>query len=141
MSPFGHYYLKEVCNLPEEEPHQPDTRFFLAAERTFLSWTRTGVAVIAIGFVVAKFTLFLDELAQVKGLRTVHPSTASIYLGALITFLGGVLIFLAAFRFLRQRQNLVNKKAFHPSPTLDLALAGSLVLVALLLMVYLLRSV
>jgi putative membrane protein len=30
-----------------------------ANERTFLAWVRTGVAVIAFGFVIEKFDLFL----------------------------------------------------------------------------------
>jgi putative membrane protein len=122
-------------------PPRPDARFFFAAERTFLSWVRTGVAVMAIGFVVAKFTLFLDELANVRGLRGVHPSGAALFLGAVITALGGILIFVAAYRFLRQRQALISTKDLRPSATLDLALAGLLVLIAFLLLVYLLRSV
>ena len=33
-----------------------------ANERTFLAWVRTGVAVIAFGFVIEKFNLFLLSL-------------------------------------------------------------------------------
>jgi putative membrane protein len=35
-----------------------------ANERTFLAWVRTGIAVIAFGFVVEKFNLFVRTLAQ-----------------------------------------------------------------------------
>ncbi len=35
-----------------------------ANERTFLAWVRTGIAVIAFGFVVEKFNLFLDAIAR-----------------------------------------------------------------------------
>ena len=35
-----------------------------ANERTFLSWVRTGIAVIAFGFVVEKFNLFMLTLAR-----------------------------------------------------------------------------
>jgi putative membrane protein len=34
-----------------------------ANERTFLAWLRTGIAVIAFGFVVEKFHLFMAALA------------------------------------------------------------------------------
>jgi putative membrane protein len=37
-----------------------------ANERTFLAWIRTGIAVIAFGFVVEKFNLFLRTLAGVS---------------------------------------------------------------------------
>ena len=40
-----------------------DPRVFFAAERTLLAWVRSGMAVMALGFVVAKFGLFLSLLA------------------------------------------------------------------------------
>lgn len=34
-----------------------------ANERTFLAWVRTGIAVIAFGFFIEKFNLFLRTIA------------------------------------------------------------------------------
>ena len=42
-----------------------DPRVFFAAERTLLAWIRTGITVIGLGFVVARFGLFLSALARV----------------------------------------------------------------------------
>ena len=39
-----------------------DPRVYFAAERTFLAWLRTGITVMAFGFVVARFGLFLRLL-------------------------------------------------------------------------------
>ena len=36
---------------------------YLANERTFLAWIRTSIAIISLGFVVAKFSLWLRKLA------------------------------------------------------------------------------
>lgn len=36
-----------------------DPRVYFAAERTLLAWVRTGLTVIGLGFVVARFGLFL----------------------------------------------------------------------------------
>jgi len=33
-------------------------------ERTFLAWLRTGIAVVAFGFVVEKFNLFITALGS-----------------------------------------------------------------------------
>jgi putative membrane protein len=46
---------------PERDP-----RVFFAAERTFLAWIRTGLGLMGFGFVVARFGLFLREIAAVE---------------------------------------------------------------------------
>jgi putative membrane protein len=44
-----------------------DPRVFFAAERTLLAWVRTGLTIMAFGFVVARFGLFLRLLATQLG--------------------------------------------------------------------------
>ena len=44
-----------------------DPRVFFAAERTLLAWVRTGLTIMAFGFVVARFGLFLRLLAAQGG--------------------------------------------------------------------------
>jgi putative membrane protein len=55
-------------------PDDSRVRDYLANERTMLAWSRTGVAVMALGFVVARFGLVLGELR----LGGVHPLPQSI---------------------------------------------------------------
>ncbi len=38
----------------------------LAAERTYLAWIRTGLALMGFGFVVARFGLFLKQLELIQ---------------------------------------------------------------------------
>ena len=64
---------------------------YLAAERTFLAWIRTGLALMGFGFVVARFGLFLLALqprASDLPDRAYGPSfwfgTALIFLGVLV---------------------------------------------------------
>jgi putative membrane protein len=45
----------------------PDPRVLFAAERTLLAWVRTGLTIMAFGFVVARFGLFLRLLATQQG--------------------------------------------------------------------------
>ena len=45
-----------------------DPRVFFAAERTLLAWIRSGLTVMALGFVVARFGLFLMLLTASSGL-------------------------------------------------------------------------
>lgn len=43
-----------------------DPRLYMAAERTFLAWIRTGIALMGFGFVIARFGMFLREMAWVR---------------------------------------------------------------------------
>jgi len=53
----------ECCDseeMPERAPSGPSD--YLAAERTFLAWIRTGLALMGFGFVAARFGQFLEVL-------------------------------------------------------------------------------
>lgn len=53
-----------------------DPRVFFAAERTLLAWVRSGITVMALGFVVAKFGLFLSLIAATFA-KAGHVQTGS----------------------------------------------------------------
>lgn len=44
-----------------------DPRVFFAAERTLMAWTRTGLTLMAFGFVLERFGLFLHVLRMNPG--------------------------------------------------------------------------
>jgi putative membrane protein len=70
---------------------------YLANERTFLAWIRTSIAIISLGFVVAKFSLWLRELAtQLAPQMQISQVGASMPIGVTMMALGGVL---AAWRY------------------------------------------
>ena len=49
-----------------------DPRVYFAAERSFLAWIRTGLALMGFGFVVARFGLFMRVMNEI----TTHGSSA-----------------------------------------------------------------
>jgi len=63
-----------------------DPRVYFAAERTMLAWLRTGIAIMAFGFVVARFGLFLRLIADSANSNASH--TMSSYIGAALVGLG-----------------------------------------------------
>jgi putative membrane protein len=79
-----------------------------ANERTFLAWVRTGIAVIAFGFVVEKFNLFvltmaaanLQEAGRARLLERLSGPLGR-YDGLALILLGIILIGVAAARFVR----------------------------------------
>lgn len=61
---------------------------YLAAERTLLAWVRTGLALMGFGFVVARFGLFLQQLAAVRQNAIEHTSGLSIWFGTALIAAG-----------------------------------------------------
>ena len=93
-----------------------------ANERTFLAWVRTGVAVIALGFVIERFNLFLLALAGEAGeasLIRLHrlASPAGRYGGMALVGAGVVLIIVATVRFLETARLIEDDDAHTPRAT------------------------
>jgi putative membrane protein len=63
-----------------------DPRVYFAAERTLLAWLRTGITIMAFGFVVARFGLFLRLLRAQGGAIQGHG--LSPYIGSALVALG-----------------------------------------------------
>ena len=66
----------------------------LANERTFLAYIRTAVAFIAFGFVIARFSLFAEEFADIvhtgvpaRGLSTTFGTMMAV-MGIIVALLG-----------------------------------------------------
>lgn len=86
--------------MPAEDPNR-DPRVYLAAERTFLAWIRTSLALMAFGFVVSRFGLFLRVLESSSGQRISEPSALSLPLGVFLVLLGVISDIFAAWRHVR----------------------------------------
>ena len=72
-----------------------------ANERTFLAWVRTAIAIMAFGFLVQKFDLFLRIASASLTARSL-PERSQIVgdiSGLLLIVLGGAMMLLAAVRF------------------------------------------
>ena len=79
-----------------------DPRVLFAAERTQLAWNRTSVSLMAFGFVVERFGLFLNVLGK-KGI-IVMEREISFYVG--LTFI--LLSILLSFFAILQHKNVVS---------------------------------
>lgn len=67
---------------------QKDPRFYLAAERTFLAWIRTGLSLMGFGFVVARFGLFLREFQMSQHLPVPHHASFTLWFGTALVVVG-----------------------------------------------------
>jgi putative membrane protein len=81
-----------------------DPRVYFAAERTLLAWLRTGLAIIGVGFVEARFGLFIRMVAGEPLTKAFRWGSTTI--GISLVVLGTVAILLAAWKHLRFSKTL-----------------------------------
>ena len=73
----------------------------LASERTFLAWIRTGLALMGFGFVVARFGLFLRELASIRNFPQFETSSLTVPLGTGLLVAGVLVQIFSSVRHVR----------------------------------------
>jgi len=111
-----------------------------ANERTFLAWVRTAVAMMAFGFLVEKFDLFLAVMAPELAKQSLvsHHEGFGRYAGISLIGLGVAVIAIAALRFLRAAKAIEDEVPEQaPGYGWDLILALALILVGLAMILYL----
>ena len=104
-----------VAEVPPQNPNLLRDR--LANERTFLAWLRTGIAITGLGFVVARFDSFLQQIAELSlqpaaqaEVEAVQSAETTATLGVVLVLAGPALICLAALRFWRTEVALLRDR-------------------------------
>jgi putative membrane protein len=111
-----------------------------ANERTFLAWVRTAIAVMAFGFVIEKFDLFLRYATPQAAQLQIAPHGGAIANAAGLAFvaLGIAMIGLSTIRFVKTTKAIESEQdAPNPGERLDLVLASLIGLLGLSMFLYL----
>jgi uncharacterized membrane protein YidH (DUF202 family) len=128
--------------MSEQSGTQParDRRVHMANERTFLSWIRTSISVMAFGFVVEKFSLFVKQLSLYLGKETAPPPAGySSVIGIILVGLGALMGVLAYVRY-KAVERQIDEDTYAPSPVLSVLLALSVAIVGIFLVLYLVHG-
>jgi putative membrane protein len=115
-----------------------------ANERTFLAWVRTAIAVMAFGFVIERFDLFLKYATPSAAQAMIAPNGGAFANAAGLAFivLGVVLIMIAGWRFVRTARDIdSDAEVASPGERFDVALAGMIGLLGAALFLYLSHAV
>lgn len=112
----------------------------LANERTFLAWIRTSIGIMAFGFVVVKFSLFVKQISLLLGKETIiHQRGYSAIMGIVLVSVGIATSILAYMRYKQTEKQLKAGKYEHSSILLTV-LTGFIFLVSVFLILYLVQS-
>ena len=115
-----------------------------ANERTFLAWVRTAIAVMAFGFLVERFDLFLQIAGQTMARRALSPTGQLVgnIAGLILIGLGAGMMVLAIVRFRRITTEIDSEQTLPgPGQRADVLLAGLLTVLGCALFVYLTYTV
>jgi len=126
---------------PNQTEAAADPRVGFAAERTLLAWIRTGLALMGFGFVVARFGLFLREMAAAEHLPAHRSSGVSFWVGTGLIVLGVLVNSLAAAQHVSMIRRLRRNETWELKPSgLGLALTVLLVGIGITLTAYLVMA-
>lgn len=111
---------------------------YLAAERTFLAWIRTGLALMGFGFVVARFGLFLQQLQVVQNAFSREPFGLSLWFGTALIAVGVIVNAFAGWQHVKLVRELERGEMPSSRPSSQaVAIAFVLALVGLAMAIYL----
>jgi len=135
----------EKMNIPEKQSlSSSDRRDLMANERTFLSWIRTSIGIMAFGFVVEKFALFVKEigaffssqgLTQTITLSPSHQSYTSIF-GIFLVAIGALIGFISFINY-KSAKKQIEENNYTSSSTLSTALMLLVLFMGIFLVIYL----
>ena len=135
--------MTEIIENPESEKVR-NRRVHMANERTFLAWIRTSIGIMAFGFVVDKFALFMKQMSIIlvkSSIENTIPAShgySSIVGIFLVGF--GTLMGLLAYSRYKKVERQIDEDTYQPSSVLDLLLLLAVLAVGIFLVIYLIHS-
>ena len=121
-------------------------RVHMANERTFLAWIRTSIGIMAFGFVMEKFALFVRQMGFILNKTgpgekipfpagSTTPGSSSI-IGVVLIGLGALMGLLAFIRY-KKVEREIDEDTYRPSLILDILLTLSVLAIGIFLVIYL----
>jgi putative membrane protein len=127
--------------LDPAKPREETLRLHQANERTMLAWIRTGIALMAFGFAIARFGVFLRQVASI-GQLAVHAQhgVGSAWVGAGLVALGMLANLFATIRYAQLRRAIERGDVGAPSATMVVVFGATVTVIGVVMTVLLVRA-
>jgi len=128
-------------NAEAEKKPEETLRIHLASERTLLAWIRTGISLMGFGFAIARFGVFLRQLAEAENTQIRGADAlGSAWAGTALVALGMLACFSATVRYGLVRRAIHRGEVGAPHAVIVYVVGAATTLVGLALSVLLARS-
>jgi putative membrane protein len=127
--------------MPDPPAAREETlRLHQANERTMLAWIRTGIALMAFGFAIARFGVFLRQVASLGQVAVHLHGVGSAWVGANLVALGMVANLVATVRYGQIRRAIERGDVGAPHALMVYVFGITATLVGLVMTVLLVRA-
>jgi len=118
-----------------------NTNEHLPNERTFLAWVRTSIGIMAFGFVVVKFSLFVRQINIVleKQIALQQHGYSNI-IGILLVAAGSISLIISFVQY-KRTQRQINEGNFTSYSIFAAVLTIFILLISISLIIYLINSI
>ena len=129
----------------DEEDSSERLQQYLANQRTFLSWVRTSVALIGLGFAIERFSIFLQQFRLIAGSdaigntssATAHEYSALVGIGMIIV--GTSLIVYALKNYLDTNKTIASGRHM-PKNAIVYTASATIIGIGLIMIIFLIAQ-
>ena len=127
----------------DEEDNSDRSQQYLANQRTFLSWVRTSIALIALGFAIERFSIFLQQFRLIvdpgaAGISaTGHEYSALVGIGMIIV--GTALIIYALKNYLESNKTIASGR-YMPKNTIVYSASATIIGLGIIMIIFLIAQ-
>jgi putative membrane protein len=126
----------------DEEDSSERAQQYLANQRTFLSWVRTSIALIGLGFAIERFSIFLQQFQLIAGTDAIgNSSSATAYeysalVGIGMIIVGTSLIVYALKNYLDGNKTIASGR-YIPKNAIIYAASATIIGIGLIMLIFL----
>ena len=130
----------------DEEDSSERLQQYLANQRTFLSWVRTSIALIGLGFAIERFSLFLQQFRLIANPDTIgnaasataHDYSALVGIGMIIVGTG--LIVYALKNYLESNKTIASGK-YMPKNAIIYTASATIIALGIIMIIFLIGQI